>query len=979
MAINPQQPVDPLDPKNIWTGKPTSNLNPQELQKLIEEYLKEGGQKKPASNQYYGGWEAAGDIAQEFSKNMRLNRMLAAQRELGTKKANELFPKDDAAPAPSSGPADTAPAPASSENQPPAPPATQTSAATPGSASGQGGGVPPYAQGFGFTSKAETGKSPMQGLASISPDTGGSLSYGPLGHNNKSGSLGDFIKANPNIFPAGTDPNSPNMPQIWKSLATGPQKEQLAGAVGNSYKTSHWDPQAGILTAAGVDPKVAADPRVQSLMADRSVQYGSVGRKQLLDAVKGAKTPEEFIKTATQTDLGNIDNNFRTYLSGAPQNRQGLVNRISNRSNFASGLSAGTPPTNVASDMPPPGAQPGQQTASLTPPGQNPTAASQAPPPGPPPGSFADRFGAAGGGMPQQTPAQFAAEKLGGGGAAPPPFSPTTSSMPPGQVNPTNPIGQPSSAASTAAAVPSGISVPPSAVAAPTATRASPDPEVMRAAPDAESEPAPATKAPEGIQVAEAGQAKPKTETDWFQPQPFTHPHPETLPKRQERDWDQVRALSARGAYTQKEEEDLRQEFLARKQPMSAPFGGGTYTYDPKDPSHGIYSAKPSQYEQEQPGGYKRKVPMVEDPYGNMHLQEPKGGDFPKSAAGAFEATAKGETLKKQTEELGAEAGKVVSGARGLGTTGGKIQSVADGLIPLLKEKNWSSGGAESTRVALARLKAQLGSDDAAVPMEVMRQGLGVLKQYMQEALKSGQSVLGEQSARIFQTEVATIDSILGGSNTPKGFEKTLGTISKLGQHWYDNAEAIDKYVGTRPNGVPDQGVHKIMRDLEKNFHLYEGPTEEKAPAAEVKAPAAEVTGPAGSNPPFQAALKNTPPGETIQMPDNSVFKGRGLPGGNPGQKLLGLGSAVGAGALPSAIAAQILRGGAGAAARVGAAEIPGLGAAEQTAVTPQMLKEALKGAGKGGGGHGIGDWLKGGLTFEGIHQIMRLLEKGGE
>jgi hypothetical protein len=99
---------------------------------------------------------------------------------------------------------------------------------------------------------------------------------------------------------------------------------------------------------------------------------------------------------------------------------------------------------------------------------------------------------------------------------------------------------------------------------------------------------------------------------------------------------------------------------------------------------------------------------------------------------------------------------------------------------------------------------------------DVIRQALGQLKNYYQEAMKSGPSVLDETSPRIFQTEVETIDHILGDLNHSKeGLQAVLGRTKRLGNHWGENADALEAFIADELGGIPNSRIScNQVRDL---------------------------------------------------------------------------------------------------------------------------------------------------------------------
>jgi len=179
------------------------------------------------------------------------------------------------------------------------------------------------------------------------------------------------------------------------------------------------------------------------------------------------------------------------------------------------------------------------------------------------------------------------------------------------------------------------------------------------------------------------------------------------------------------------------------------------------------------------------------------------------------------EGMKTIAEEQAKASNRIYEGAMGLGNTGAKVANIADGLIPIIDDKNWMSGGAPETRLAIERLRNQLGMPSNAPAIEVVRQGLGIMKSYWQEGMKSNTSVLGEQ-ARLFQSEITSVDPIIGGLDpTNEGLGRNLRTVSRLGNHWKENADVVDDHVNKLPGARPDRSLNKLLRDREAEFHLY--------------------------------------------------------------------------------------------------------------------------------------------------------------
>ncbi len=193
---------------------------------------------------------------------------------------------------------------------------------------------------FDISAIGETGRAGRERQSQIAPDTKGSLSYGLLGLNSASGSAAEFAREHPQLGLT-AQPGTEAFNQQWRSAAAN-NGDALYRAQQEWHDKHIIAPVRRSLTEAGLPETIANDPRVLSYMADRRVQMGDVGLSRTLTAASRAKSPEEFIATASATDKVNLQSDFRSYLADHPQNIQGLVNRIDKRAGL-SGLSSGGP------------------------------------------------------------------------------------------------------------------------------------------------------------------------------------------------------------------------------------------------------------------------------------------------------------------------------------------------------------------------------------------------------------------------------------------------------------------------------------------------------------------------------------------------------------------------------------------------------------------------------------------------------------
>lgn len=226
------------------------------------------------------------------------------------------------------------------------------------------------------------------------------------------------------------------------------------------------------------------------------------------------------------------------------------------------------------------------------------------------------------------------------------------------------------------------------------------------------------------------------------------------------------------------------------------------------------------------------------------------------------------------------------------------------------------------------------GTDRAAITAVLKKLANGQMVSQIRE------STLGQGTA-VRETEAKAIrEANYDPNNVTPGNLALMKVMERAEQRIVDGGDLANAY--TKRFGRLDNGYHHLLAQYASEHPIF---TDQELSDPNFlknlmgtagKEP--EVTGPAGSNPPYQAALSKTQAGDFIPGP---AFAGRGLPGGSPGQKLLGLGGAVTAGSIPGAVASR----------------------------GPAIL-EALK----GGTGHGIGDWAKGGAAFWTVEHLLDAL-----
>ncbi len=209
------------------------------------------------------------------------------------------------------------------------------------------------------SAQGETGAGDFSKQANISSDTGGSKSYGVLGVNSGfgpnagKGSAAQFAAQYPSLGLTAT-PGTTQFDAQWKAAAA-TMPDQLKAAQMDWFQKTILPATTEGLTKAGVPAPIAADPRVQTYFADRTVQQGpasTANHAQRIQAALAASggTPEGFLRAMSAEDRKAIPGDFRTYLSARPQDVPGLSNRVGTRERLA--LETGT-------ELPP-GATPAQ-------------------------------------------------------------------------------------------------------------------------------------------------------------------------------------------------------------------------------------------------------------------------------------------------------------------------------------------------------------------------------------------------------------------------------------------------------------------------------------------------------------------------------------------------------------------------------------------------------------------------------------------
>lgn len=213
-----------------------------------------------------------------------------------------------------------------------------------------------------YASIAATGETGVPGFGrqgQISPDTGGSKSYGVFGLNTRgrNSSASRFAQQfGPTLgltAPVGT----PQFDQQWQGLAS-KNPDALKKAQMDWFNGEITSKVAPSLAQLGIPESVASDPRVQGYFSDRMVQQGPASTTNHASRIQSAFAqangdPVAFLHNVSAADKRALNHDFVTYLSEHPENARGLANRVDKRTALALNGDDGTADTGTPKmDMP---------------------------------------------------------------------------------------------------------------------------------------------------------------------------------------------------------------------------------------------------------------------------------------------------------------------------------------------------------------------------------------------------------------------------------------------------------------------------------------------------------------------------------------------------------------------------------------------------------------------------------------------------
>lgn len=191
--------------------------------------------------------------------------------------------------------------------------------------------------------QAETGDPTLgpRALGNISPDKGGSRSYGFMGLNSGSGSAAAFQRQYGAQFGLTAEPGTPQFDAQWKAAAA--NKTDAFRSAQLQYFSSNVQPNVGAsLVRRGIPAQTVADPRVQTYFADRAVQMDTLGLDGAKEAWANARGDvPAFLRNMNAIDARpeNLASNFRSTLATGVYSERGHATRLATRLNGA--LAAG--------------------------------------------------------------------------------------------------------------------------------------------------------------------------------------------------------------------------------------------------------------------------------------------------------------------------------------------------------------------------------------------------------------------------------------------------------------------------------------------------------------------------------------------------------------------------------------------------------------------------------------------------------------
>ena len=195
-----------------------------------------------------------------------------------------------------------------------------------------------------ISTRLETGTDdPLQGVANISRDAGGTKSYGNFGLNS-GGSVQEFVRQYGDQFDLTAKPGTKSFDEQWRNAASAAGVE-LHEAEMEWYR-AHTADVGQKLVNAGVPKELAEDARVQAYFSDRMIQQGPAsidGMKKHASRIKAAASeadgdPVAFLQNVTEADRGALTSDFPTALRTGVYSERGHDTRLNGRLNLSLGV-----------------------------------------------------------------------------------------------------------------------------------------------------------------------------------------------------------------------------------------------------------------------------------------------------------------------------------------------------------------------------------------------------------------------------------------------------------------------------------------------------------------------------------------------------------------------------------------------------------------------------------------------------------------
>ena len=175
------------------------------------------------------------------------------------------------------------------------------------------------------------------GASAITPDTGGTTSYGWMGLNTglntERGSIDEFVERHGATLGLTADPGTEEFAEQWRNADPNASNQaQLS-----FFEETRVNPARDKLAEYGLGD-LAEDAGVLNTVADSLVQLGGLTDGHLRQTAEQLRdnpnaTRDDFFDTYEQVQIANLPNNFQTALGEGSATLAGLTNRVTTRVN----------------------------------------------------------------------------------------------------------------------------------------------------------------------------------------------------------------------------------------------------------------------------------------------------------------------------------------------------------------------------------------------------------------------------------------------------------------------------------------------------------------------------------------------------------------------------------------------------------------------------------------------------------------------